>query len=82
MIFLDANYFLRYLVQPTTPELRAMAEAAKALFLAIQRGEEEATTTEVVLHEVVYVLASKAHYNVPPAEIVANLKPLLRLRHL
>ena len=79
MTFLDASYFLRYLVASTTPDARAMAETARALWEAVQRGEEEVTTTEVVLHEVVYVLASKKHYNLPPAVIVAGLKTLLRL---
>lgn len=49
------------------------------LFLAIERGEVEVTTTEVVLHEVIYVLASKKHYAVPPAEIAAMLGLILRL---
>ncbi len=79
MIFLDANYFLRYLVEPVTPAQHAMAETTRGLFQAIERREEEVTTTEVVLHEVVYVLASKKHYAVPPAEIAAMLGLILRL---
>jgi predicted nucleic acid-binding protein len=79
VIFLDTNIIVRYLVQPATPELRAMAEAAKALFTAVERGEEEITTTEVVLHEAAYVLASKAHYGLPVADIVAALATILRL---
>lgn len=73
---------LRYLTIPTTPELRAMHEAATALFRQVGRGEEEVTTTEVVLHEVAYVLAAKAHYNLPVADIAAALKSFLRLRGL
>ena len=76
MTLLDASFILRYLVRPTTPETRAMAEIARALFAAVQRGEEEVTTTEVVLHEVAYVLASKRHYNVPPADVVAALRTI------
>lgn len=79
MIFLDANVFLRALVDPTTPELHAMAEVARALFLSVERGEEEATTTEVVLHEVAYVLASKSHYGLPVPEITTALATILRL---
>lgn len=79
MIFVDANYFLRYLVQPTSPAQRAMAETARRLFEAVQRGEEEITTSEVVLHEVSYVLASRAHYNLPAAEIATALQVLLQL---
>jgi predicted nucleic acid-binding protein len=82
MIFLDANVFLRYLVQPTNPAGQAMQATAAALFTAIERGDEEATTTEVVLHEVCYVLASKRHYNLPAATIADYLAPILRLRAL
>jgi predicted nucleic acid-binding protein len=63
VIFLDANIFLRYLVQPTTPATRRMAREAHTLF-----------------HEVVYVLASKAHYGRAPADIATDLAPILRLR--
>jgi hypothetical protein len=55
----------RHLVPPATPEGQAMQDVASALFAAIERGDEEATTTEVVLHEVCYVLASKNHYGPP-----------------
>ncbi len=79
MIFLDANIFLRYLITPATPELRLMAETAKALFASVERGEEEITTTEVVLHEVAYILASKTHYSLPVSEITTGLAIILRL---
>ena len=82
MIFVDANMILRYLTVPTTPELRAMHEAATALFRQVRRGEEEVTTTEVVLHEVASVLAAKAHYNLPAVDVAAALKSFLRLRGL
>jgi predicted nucleic acid-binding protein len=82
VIFLDANVFLRAIVQPTTPATQRMAQEAQALFLAVKRGDEEVTTSEVVLHEVVYVLASKAHYGRNPADIAGDLAPILRLRGL
>ncbi len=79
MIFLDANYFLRYLVDPSTPALRAMSETARALFDAVERGEEEVTTTELVLHEVTFVLASKRHYGQSVPDITRALRTILRL---
>ncbi len=79
MIFLDANIFLRHLVQPTTPETARMQAIASALFDGMERGDQEATTSEVVLHEVCYVLASKKHYHLAPTDIAAYLIPLLRL---
>lgn len=79
MIFLDANVILRYLVAPSTPEIRRMAEIARALFEAVERGDEEITTAEVVLHEVAYVLAAKTHYNLPVPIVTGNLRALLCL---
>jgi predicted nucleic acid-binding protein len=80
VIFLDANVILRYLTRPTTRDARAMHEAAKALFRLVRRGDEEVTTTEVVLHEVAYVLAARSHYNLPAADVAAALKSFLNLR--
>jgi len=79
LILVDANVVLRYLVQPTTPAQRTMAGIARRLIEAVQRGEEEITTSEVVLHEVAFVLASKAHYNLPATEIASALQILLQL---
>lgn len=59
-----------------------MAEQAKALFRGIDRGEREATTSEAVIAEVAYVLASKRQYGMSAEEIVARLRPLLTLPHL
>lgn len=79
MIFLDANVVLRYLVAPATPEIRVMAETARALFAAVERGDEEITTTEVVLHEVTFVLNAKAHYALPVPTIARDLRTILHL---
>jgi predicted nucleic acid-binding protein len=79
MIFLDANIFLRYLTQPSTPEAERMQGIAAALFEAIERGDEEAMTTEVVLHEVCYLLASKKHYGLTWVDVADYLTPLVRL---
>jgi predicted nucleic acid-binding protein len=79
LILLDTNYFIRFLVAPATPELRRMAEAAQSLLSAAERGEVEITTTEVVLHEVAFVLASKRHYALPAGEIAGKMAAILRL---
>ena len=79
MIFLDTNYFLRYLVQPDTPELERMADAARSVFEGVERGTEQITTTEVVLREVAYVLASKSHYNRSVSDIALSLRTILRM---
>lgn len=74
MIFLDTNYFLRYLVHPDTPESEEMARTARSVFEAVAQGSEQITTTEVVLHEVAYILASKAHYNQTVEDITRGLR--------
>jgi predicted nucleic acid-binding protein len=79
MIFLDANVFLRYLVEPDGPDNQSRLDIAAALIEAIELGEEEATTSEAVLAEVAFILASKRQYNLPPADIAAYLALIIRL---
>ena len=59
-----------------------MKAVAFELFATIVQGEQEATTSEVVLHEVCYLLASKKHYNLPASDIASYLSPLLQLPEL
>ena len=79
MIFLDANFFLRYLVEPDGPVNQTRHDVAAALFEAVERGEEEATTSEAALAEVAFILASKRQYNLPAADIAAYISPIIRL---
>ncbi|MBW3632798.1 MAG: type II toxin-antitoxin system VapC family toxin [Chloroflexi bacterium] len=79
MIFLDANYFLRYLVEPDGPGNETRRDIAAALFEAIESGEEEATTSDAALAEVAFILASKRQYNLPAADVAAYLSPIIRL---
>lgn len=78
MKFLDANIFLRYLV----PGDETKAQACFALFQRVKAGEEVATTSESVVAEITYVLRSRAHYGLTPAEIGVRLRPILALRSL
>jgi predicted nucleic acid-binding protein len=78
MRFLDANIFLRYL----TRDDEAKADACFRLFQRLKSGQERATTSEVIIAEVVYVLAARALYNLRPDEISARLRPLLAVRGL
>lgn len=78
MTFVDANYFLSAVVDPT-PETAAMHQIATDLFRSVAHGEEDATTSEAVIAEVTFVLNSKRQYGLPPAEIAAKLRPILRL---
>lgn len=81
MIFVDANYFLRYVVEPTSATV-AMHNIAAVLFEAVERGDEEASTSEAVVAEVAYVLNSKRQYGVGPSDIAAFLSPILQLPNL
>jgi uncharacterized protein len=78
MNLLDANVFLRYL----TRDDERKAEQCRRLFQALDHGQAEAITTEVILHEVLYVLTARAHYHLTHEEAAARLRPLLSLRGL
>ena len=79
MRFVDTNIFLRYLVQPVTAIDQTRAEACRTLFERVGSGTEEITTSEVVLAEIAYVLASPRQYNMAPIDIAARLKPIIAL---
>ena len=78
MRFIDTNIFLRYL----TNDDPVKAAACLALFQRLDRGLEEATSSEAIIAEVVYVLSARSHYGLNGAEIRARLTPLLALRGL
>lgn len=79
MIFLDANIFLRYLVHAASPQEEKMQEIASRIFDAVDRGEESVTTTEMVIHEVCFVLGSSKQYGYPVEDIVFMLSGILNL---
>ena len=80
MIFVDANYFLRYLVQPVTPQDRIKERRAAALFALVDSEALEVTTSEAILAEVTFILTSPRHYAAPRTMAAAGLKALLRSR--
>lgn len=82
MSFIDANYFIRAIVVQATPQDRIMATQAMALFRRIAASEVEATTSEAVLAEVVFILSSWRHFNLPPDEVSARIKSFLQLSGL
>lgn len=82
MRFLDANIFLRALVEPKTEADRLKFQSCSSLFRGLAKGQENARTIEAIITEVVYVLRSSAHYNLQPSEIAVRLRPLLSLRGL
>jgi predicted nucleic acid-binding protein len=80
MTFIDTNIFLRYLARPATPLDEQKYQACARLFQRVQAGEEEITTTEAVIAEVVYVLTSPRQYGLSADDSAARLRPILTLR--
>jgi len=78
MTFLDTNIILRYL----TRDDEAKAKACFDLFQRVAEGKETLITTEVVIAEVAYVLASSKNYHLSHEDIRARLLPILMLRGL
>ena len=76
MRFLDTNIIIRAI----TKDDPIKGHACEQLFLRVKHGHEQLKTTESVIAEAVYVLASSKWYNLPRAEIVARLRPIVTLR--
>jgi predicted nucleic acid-binding protein len=79
MIVVDANNFLRVIVQPQTPQDIQQATTARTLFRLAATGQETFITNEAIVAEVVFILSAKGHYNLPRPDVVARLKPFLTL---
>lgn len=79
MIFLDANVILSFLTEPTSDETRRMKQIARGIFRSVAAGHEEVTTSEVVIHEVCYILASRKHYMQSPNQVATYLTDILML---
>ncbi len=78
MQFLDTNVFLRYLTRVD----EAKASRCFALFQQLKSGATEATTSEVIIVEVVYVLSARNHYHLTPTEIRDRLPPMINVKRL
>lgn len=75
MKFLDANILLRYLTRDDV----AKADACFALLQRVRSGQEEITTCEAVIAEIVYVLSSPNIYRMGREDIRERLRPALSL---
>jgi predicted nucleic acid-binding protein len=78
--FLDTNVFLRFLVEPLTDDDRRKYAACLALFNDVAAGNSQITTSEAILHEVLYVLCSARQYGLSHEDAVSRLRPILALR--
>ena len=80
MIFVDTSFFLRYLVQPVTPQDRVNERRAAALFALVESGAAEITTSEPILADLAFILTSPRHYGASRSAAATGLKALLRAR--
>ena len=78
MTFVDTNIFVRYLTQDDPVK----AQACYELFKQAAANQITLITTEAVIAEIVYILASKRLYNLARGEIRARLYPLLSVEGL
>ena len=76
--FLDTNMIIRYLTQDDPDQ----SVRAKQLLDQVAAGSLQVTTSETIVGEVVFVLSSKALYNLPRVRIRALLTGILRLKGL
>lgn len=77
MIFLDTNVLLRILTAPATPRDRVRRTQAISLISRANAGEIQVTFSEVVLHEVSYVLTSSRQYKLTPSQAIPLLRSVL-----
>lgn len=78
MLFIDTNIFIRHLTQDDPIK----AQACFNLFKKIESQTIEATTSEAIIAEVVYVLSSKQLYHLDRVTIRTLLYPILNLKGL
>jgi predicted nucleic acid-binding protein len=76
VLYLDTNVFLRFLTRDHPDH----SKRAYALFKQVEAGTQRVTTAEIVLAEIVHVLASKALYALPRQDIKTKVSTLLALK--
>jgi len=73
MIFVDTNYFLRFLIHDN----KEQSKSAKELFLEGARGERVLITSTIVVFEIYWVF--KTYYQKSKAEIIKILQKVLTM---
>lgn len=76
--FLDTNILLQHLAR----EDEGKAIGCRELLLRLERGEEVAVATDIVIFEVVYILQSPRHYGLSRSRIRQLVEPIIALRGL
>ncbi|CAN5130136.1 hypothetical protein BH23CHL1_BH23CHL1_11440 [soil metagenome] len=78
MTFVDTNVFLRAL----TRDDPVRADATEAFIRKLADGSARATTSEIVIAEIVYILSSSRWFQMPAPQVAALLEPLFSLTGL
>lgn len=78
MRFIDTNLFLRYLIRDDLSK----AERVAVLLHRLRSGEEEATTSEAIIAEIVFTLVSKKLYALNRRQVHDLLQPIIELKGL
>ena len=76
--FIDTNILLQHLVR----EDEEKAVGCRELLLRLERGEEVAVATDIVIFEAVYILQSPRHYGLSRSRIRQLVEPIIALRGL
>lgn len=76
MIFVDTNYFLRYLLADDKEQY----QRANQLFLDGSRGKLELVSSTIVFFEVYWVL--KSYYSAPKDKIIKTLNDILQMQFI
>ena len=76
MRLIDTNVFIRYLMGDDP----AKQYRSGALIERIRTGQEEVLTTQVIVHEICYVLSASTHYNLTHQDIRDRLYPILEMQ--
>lgn len=76
MIFVDTNYFLRYLLEDN----KEQAEKVKKLFYAGAAGKEKLITSIIVYFEIYWVLSS--YYQKKKTDLIKTFRSLLALEFI
>lgn len=79
MIYVDANVFLRHLVQPQTPQDVVNSARAKALFDEALHGRATLTSSDATIAEVVFILSHPKHYGYPRLQVAGAVADLLKV---
>lgn len=78
MIFVDANVFLRYLTSAQTNADLPRKAHARSLFAQIETGDLLASASEVVIHEVCFILTSPKHYRYTAETVAPELATIIK----